>query len=200
MNINSIRTLLRQSKKGNKESFEKLLAENKKLSKRANQRMLRLERADKDIYAYQPAYYWLENTYDKLGKKRFPTSRKLFEGDLDLLYEQILEERKFLRAQTSTISGQKKYEENVKKSFERILGKEVEREKMWQVLQDGYFSELKKYIPSDAILDIVDRSLEAEKSIDEIKNVLDNYLSNNIDFNDIYSNLNIEFIVWRKDK
>lgn len=191
--INELRTLLRQSKRGKKGAFERLLKENAKLAKKVNRKLLNLERAGRAQYSYDAIRFFIENEYDTLGKPRLPTGKKHFINDVDKLYRQLMEARKFDRAQTSTIRGQKKYEKNVMNSFEDILDRKVDKKKLFEVLQDGYLTDLKKYLPSDTILDMVDRAVNAGRSVQEIRDTLDEYLSGKIEFNDIYSNLDIEF-------
>lgn len=104
LNINEIHALRRAASKGDAEAYKTLLAENARLAKRANTRMVALEKAGMAYYAYERAAGYLASEY---GSNRFTTSKKKLADPYDLA-QNILEERTFLRAETSTIRGQKR--------------------------------------------------------------------------------------------
>lgn len=116
LSINEIHALRRSASKGDTEAYKTLLAENARLAKRANTRMAALEKAGLAYYAYERAAGYLASEYDS---KRFTTSAKKLADPYDLA-QNILEERTFLRAETSTISGQKRVRAARVKAFKDI--------------------------------------------------------------------------------
>lgn len=116
LSINEITALRRAASKGDAEAYKTLLAENARLAKRANTRMAALEKAGLAYYAYERAAGYLASEY---GSNRFTTSKKKLADPYDLA-QNILEERTFLRAETSTISGQKRVRAARMQSFADI--------------------------------------------------------------------------------
>lgn len=95
-------------------------AELRKLSKRANQRLLSLERAKSEITGRRFSEFGAYQKYAKpalRGAKRFKESgyKKLPYSEIA---ERIVEVQKFLSAKTSTVSGQRKAEEKRIATFE----------------------------------------------------------------------------------
>ena len=116
LSINEIHALRRAASKGDTEAYKTLLAENARLAKRANTRMAALEKAGMAYYAYERAAGYLASECDS---KRFTTSKKKLVDPYDLA-QNILEERTFLRAETSTIRGQKRVRAARVKAFKDI--------------------------------------------------------------------------------
>lgn len=75
------------------------------LARKANKRLLSLERAGKDRWAYESAANWLHNTYQNdLKKNRFKmVSSKLTPKQIQL---QMLAIQRFLNQESSTVAGQ----------------------------------------------------------------------------------------------
>lgn len=102
--------------KYNKMNVTQLAQERRKLAKRANQRMLRLERAGLDKFAYKNAQAYLYG----MGRKRFNESKKA----TDIYHErrELTQLERFLGSVSSTTSGlEKKYRkayEKLKSNFE----------------------------------------------------------------------------------
>lgn len=101
-------------------SRDRLVKELRILSKRANQRLVRLERARSEIsgsaYSEFGAYkVYAEPALD--GRKRFKES-----GYNNIMYKdlqkKIVELQRFLGAKTSTVTGQREAEEKRQKTFE----------------------------------------------------------------------------------
>lgn len=92
-------------------NLSQLAEERRKLAKRANQRMLRLERAGLDKFAYKKAQAYLYG----MGRKRFNESRKA----TDIYHErrEIAHIEKFLNSVSSTPSGLKK---KYRKAYEKL--------------------------------------------------------------------------------
>lgn len=103
--------LYNKADNGDIEAYQELLDLNYVLARRANSRLDRLKSKDMQTQASQRAEYWLS---EERGRSRFSKSKHL---DLDSVYEQLVEESKFLRAKTSTIIGEK---ERLDKMFETL--------------------------------------------------------------------------------
>ena len=87
-------------------TIEELEALRRKYAKRANQRLLRLERAGLNYYAYDRAMLYLERTRKS---KRFSESRG-FKGNKQALLRELDSLTTFLNSRTSTVSGQRSIE------------------------------------------------------------------------------------------
>lgn len=118
--IDYIRSLYADYKSGDWSVIDELRDINAILSKRANTRLSSLEEKGYDYYAYDTAVHY---TQQKYGKRRFTTSKKIL-SDVDELYDNILEVNRFLRSESSTISGQKRIEKERIASF-RDMGLEI---------------------------------------------------------------------------
>lgn len=116
LSVNEITALRRAASKGDTEAYKTLLAENARLAKRANTRMAALEKAGLAYYAYERAAGYLASEY---ASNRFTTSKKKLADPYDLA-QNILEERTFLRAETSTISGQRAVKEKRLEAFKEL--------------------------------------------------------------------------------
>ena len=103
--------LYNKADNGDIEAYQELLDLNYVLARRANSRLDRLKSKDMQTQASQRAEYWLS---EERGRSRYSKSMHL---DLDSVYEQLVEESKFLRAKTSTIIGEK---ERLDKMFETL--------------------------------------------------------------------------------
>ena len=112
ISIPKLRSLLRSANSGNKDSLQTLQAQARKLGKRANQRMLRLERAGLDYYAYDRASEFLKT---EMMRNRFPESVKTM--DTTDIVRSIEEAQKFLSSKSSLVSEQKKIRENRLEGF-----------------------------------------------------------------------------------
>lgn len=82
----------------------------RKLAKRANSRLLALERAGIEYGAYAQAAAYLSQVIEPGRKLRFSERPKL---PLKELRQQLYEMERFLNAQTSTVGGVRKYQSQV---------------------------------------------------------------------------------------
>ena len=164
---------------------------NEKLAKAANTRLTRLEKADLDnTAAYKRASHYLGEVSDFSQGNRFSRSKKM---DIDDLYEQLKEESKFLRSQTSTISGEKSRRDKIFESLtEGRNGKEPAvkipegtdvnefKDKFLAFLDDDYWKEIKKNIYTKNILNEAGEAIAAGASLDDLKAALDDYMEKDI--------------------
>lgn len=166
-----------------------IYAERRKLAKRANQRLLRLERAGKARFAYDSARAFIENIYgEKQGKVRFSESLQKSRTKRSIQHEiNVLNE--FLSMPTSTVKGQEKLKN---KSFDTLVknfakrheddGRTLDlstvgkREDLVRFLESEAFKHLaEKKGVSDIMLDIYERWADLGKDIDELIDAYDDY-------------------------
>ena len=124
--IEEIRDLAQRAEKGDQAALKELGEMNNRLAKRANERMRYLERAgyvedaaginrktgryEGGTGAYNIAKFWLSEEADFSGNDYFSQSRKLSPEDAAANIEAATT---FLRAQTSTVSGEVKRREHI---------------------------------------------------------------------------------------
>ena len=99
-----INHLVRESYKGNKEALNSLKEYNAYLAKKSNARLIRLEKAGYDYFAYDLAMSYTKPAY---GTNRFKTGG--FETPKDIR-RQIFQMETFLEKKSSTIKGAKQIE------------------------------------------------------------------------------------------
>lgn len=141
LNEEQLQTLKRSAMRGDSNSIRELREYNRILSKRANQRMLNLEKAGYDFYAYDIAITYVETTYDR---ERFPTSKKLL-PDINALIKQIRVMHKFLSSKSSTISGQKAIERERLEEFRDLFD-----------IPEGTAKEFLRFLGSDTVKHVFD--------------------------------------------
>lgn len=91
----------------------------RKLAKRANQRMVRLERASSNITGERfDSFGAIEQVRYYLGEKKRFNERANFSDDSNVLRREIAVLQGFLTSQTSTVKGQRELESKRIKTFE----------------------------------------------------------------------------------
>lgn len=164
------------------------------LAKRANQRLLRLERAKSDITgegyssygAAQIAYSYIKRKNPK--KTRF-SEKKDFSGSYSDLVNEILNISAFLESKSSTVSGQKAIEKKRIETFQsgewgsayKVGGGEKRRSiasafnrEFYNFLNSSYFNKLKAAgFTSEQIIETYDEAKEKDISTKEIYSILD---------------------------
>ena len=156
----------------------------RKLAKRANQRMLRLERSTSDISgeAYHAGAYDIAQEYLKsIGReKRFSESLGYEKDSIYRLKKEILELDTFLHSKTSTITGNREAE---KKRIDTFTGdlwgldeKTVASKEFYDFLQSSaydYF--LANSFTSEQLVDIYDTFREAGADASKIQDAIDDF-------------------------
>lgn len=170
--MKDINKLIRQART-NPTALSKLRAYNMRLAKRANQRLLRLERADFAYFAYDRAVHF---TQTELGRNRFSANASL---DYDTLRLQVKELETFLSAETSTVSGQRKiFNENIERFRQMGVKIPTGKERAFaEYLTLDAFNELKgEYIPSDLLIEnigeLFEKGVSPERVQEEFNKVL----------------------------
>lgn len=158
---------------------------NEVLAKRANWRLSDLEKKGLDeTAAYTRATYYLSEVSDYSQGDRFSRSKKM---DIDSLYDQIIQESKFLRWQTSTAGGEKKRRENIWKSLtsgeEPILKTpkgmttDAFKKKFLKFLSDDAWTSIKKHLYHKDILNEAGEAIAAGASVQELSKAMTDYVA-----------------------
>lgn len=164
------------------------------LAKRANQRLVRLERANSSITGENYASYGAAQiAYDYIsrknaGKKRF-REKKDFSGSYADLVNEILTLSSFLESKSSLVSGQKAIEKKRIETFQKgewgsaykVGGGEKRRsiasatnKEFYEFLNSSYFSKLKSAgFTSEQIIEAFDETREKGISSKKIYSILD---------------------------
>lgn len=170
ISIPKLRSLLRSANSGNKDSLQTLQAQARKLGKRANQRMLRLERSGLDYYAYDRASEFLKT---EMMRNRFPESVKTM--DAADIVRSIEEAQKFLSSPTSLVSEQKKIREARLEGF-KSANIEVPEDQV---------DTLMRFLGSQGMEAVWNKASSVESS-EEIVNLINGALAKSHTYADIY--------------
>ncbi len=187
----------------------------KVLAKRANQRIVRLERAISPItgesYASYGAIDLIKVMLKQQGRNRISESLN-WTDDVRRLKREISAIQNFLNSKTSTVKGQRSAEEKRAQTFESGKWKNLEEmfgneattlrkkiqnarnEEFYRILGSASFRALKKLYPSEQLIDLVDDALSKGKTsrmvIEEINAIVEEALRGEVNnINDLYSRI-----------
>ena len=174
-------------KKGDVEALREM---NEKVAKRANQRMKEFEKRGLETAAYNRAQGFIQE-YKELGNGKNFSRRKSL--DIDDLVMNIKEECKFLRSQTSTVSGEMKRREKIfntltKKdrngksiipSVSEVDDKDTYKKKFLDFLDTDVWNEIKKslYADTNITMDEAGEAIANGASVDDLEKAFNDYLS-----------------------
>ena len=168
--------------------IEALRAINEKLAKRANQRLAEFDKRDMETAAVTRAKGFIQE-YKELGNGKNFSRRKSM--DIDDLVLNIKEESKFLRSQTSTVSGEMKRREKIfntltkkdknGKSIIPTVSKEETdsyKKKCLDFLDSDVWSEIKKSLYSDTnvTMDEAGEAIASGASVEDLEAAFSDYL------------------------
>ncbi len=168
--------------------IETLRAINEKLAKRANQRLAEFDKRDMETAAVTRAKGFIQE-YKELGNGKNFSRRKSM--DIDDLVLNIKEESKFLRSQTSTVSGEMKRREKIfntltkkdknGKSIIPTVSKEETdsyKKKFLDFLDSDVWSEIKKTLYSDTniTMDEAGEAIASGASVEDLEAAFSDYL------------------------
>lgn len=168
--------------------IEALRAINEKLAKRANQRLAEFDKRDMETAAVTRAKGFIQE-YKELGNGKNFSRRKSM--DIDDLVLNIKEESKFLRSQTSTVSGEMKRREKIfntltkkdknGKSIIPTVSKEETdsyKKKFLEFLDSDVWSEIKKTLYSDTniTMDEAGEAIASGASVEDLESAFSDYL------------------------
>lgn len=168
---------------------QKLFNELKKLSKRANQRIVRLEREFgkdtwatkklRDKLATEPLQAWTKTGRVRVNKKMTITQMKAT----------IKATQQFLNSKTSTKRGIKQVRKTTIKNLAKSLGTEEEdltndeAETLYNMLSDDYVSDILKYIPASDFWALIEDAKEAGDTQESFISRISNYIEFGNDVN-----------------
>lgn len=139
------------------------------MAKRANQRMVELEKAGYETAALNRAQYWLNEIR---GRKRYRENVKTL--DMDILMDELEKSSQFLRWQTSTVAGENRRRKKILAALED-KGIEIKNEKIFlEFLDSDMWNEFKKYIGTD-LQRIAGEVLETQEDLDNLKQMFKRY-------------------------
>lgn len=139
------------------------------MAKRANQRMVELEKAGYETAALNRAQYWLNEIR---GRNRYRENVKTL--DMDILMDELEKSSQFLRWQTSTVAGENRRRKKILAALED-KGIEIKNEKIFlEFLDSDIWNEFKKYIGTD-LQRIAGEVLETQEDLDNLKQMFKRY-------------------------
>lgn len=139
------------------------------MAKRANQRMVELEKAGYETAALNRAQYWLNEIR---GRNRYRENVKTL--DMDILMDELEKSSQFLRWQTSTVAGENRRRKKILDAL-KDNGIEVKNEKIFlEFLDSDIWNEFKKYIGTD-LQRIAGEVLETQEDLDNLKQMFKRY-------------------------
>ena len=168
--------------------IESLRAINERLAKRANQRLAEFDKRDMETAAVTRAKGFIQE-YKELGNGKNFSRRKSM--DIDDLVLNIKEESKFLRSQTSTVSGEMKRREKIfntltkkdknGKSIIPTVSKEETdsyKKKFLDFLDSDVWSEIKKTLYSDTNITMNEagEAIASGASVEDLEAAFSDYL------------------------
>ena len=164
------------------EKQQELYNELKKLSKRANQRLVRLEREfGKDTWASkklrnrlesEPIQAWTSSGRVKVNKSMSMTQMRAA----------IKATEQFLVSKTSTVSGVKKVRKTTIKGLAKSLGTDEESltneeaEALYDMLSDDYVADILKYIPASEFWSLIQDAKEHHDTEQQFINRMKDYI------------------------
>ena len=153
----------------------------KNMARTANQRLARLEKADRAFWAYDKATLFTQRAY---GTNRFKTSASNM-TDKGLI--RVLEEmRTFLGSKTSTVSGSKNVDRKILKKFREKKVDIKDPKEFFQFLNSEQFRKLSgKKLSSSVLIDYYVRSSEQGDNLETIKDELEDFRTGKIEGADV---------------
>lgn len=153
----------------------------RKLAKRANQRLVRLERAGQTQYAYRIANKYLQdigrNRFAETEKRIKNLSRAQITGEINAAIE-------FLNAKTSTLSGIKAVQKSAVDRL-RAMGYNADNGDFFDFLKSDEYKAAVKKLPSTQIFEQLDEALYNGVSLDTIISDYRKYLEGKKSFQQI---------------
>lgn len=146
------------------------------LAKRANQRLVRLERSQSGVTgesyseygAAQLAYEYLRTT-NKSGKLRYRES-PMTDGDINQIRRDIVSMQTFLASQSSTVQGQKAIERKRIETFEKKGIRFANNKEFYDFLNSETFKSMKASgYSSEQIVEIYDMAREKGDNAEVVK-------------------------------
>lgn len=165
-------------------TLEELDRMRRKLAKRANTRLLSLERAGRDYWAYDIAQQYL----NARNRRRF--SERGFKGSSRNAIRELEEIISFLNSASSTISGSKAIEDKIKSSFARkgVNVDELGSRDFFDFL-DWYNSDKRgrSKIQSAIAIDFYNKAIQQGKTKEDVQAAIEQFKQGRASLRDMYS-------------
>lgn len=168
----------------------------RKLAKRANSRLLALERAGIEYGAYAQAAAYLSQIVEPGRKLRFSERPKL---PLKELRQQLYEMERFLNAQTSTVGGVRKYQTKIYATaaarYNFDTGSVTEADYLAFVSSQSFqVSKKQGYISSEELVEFFNYASSQGKTNAEINKALDDLNKGKVeDLQALYKAVDLDF-------
>ena len=171
-------------------TLEELDRMRRKLAKRANARLLALERAGRDYWAYDIAQQYL----NARNRQRF--SERSFKGSERNAIRELEEIISFLNSASSTISGSKAIENKIKSSFARkgVDVSELGSRDFFDFL-DWYNSDKRgrSKIQSAIAIDFYNKAIQQGKSKEDVETSIEQFKQGRASLRDMYAANGIKY-------
>lgn len=172
--IAEINRLAKQAEHGDASALASLRLMNQRLANNANRRIKRIEKT-----AYSPAVSAAKNWLERNNRKSFSKSSKLSPNELKA---QILRERKFLSAETSTVKGVLAYRKREEERLNEMFGTGEWTDEMrenWRAFKNTtLFKELMEFDSEETIAVGLEQAKSGRLDINKVQNIYNDYISN----------------------
>lgn len=162
----------------------------RRLAKRANSRLLRLERAGLDTtHVYKTTMNYLLDD----GKMRFSERRNV---DIYTLKSDLAELGTFLNAKTSTVGGYRKYERQVRKTLKEEYGIDSgEFDDFIAFMSSESAKRSLNQVSSEFLVEFFDTASDEGVSIEQLKDALREYNEGKIEgWDEVYEYVGLSFL------
>lgn len=169
---------------------DELDAMRRKLAKRANARLLSLEKAGRNYWAYDIAQHYL----NARNRRRF--SERAFKGSEKNAMRELEEIISFLNSASSTISGSRAIENKIKVSFAEkgVNVNELGSREFFDFL-DWYNSDKRgrSKIQSAIAIDFYNKSIQQGKSKEDVQREIEKFKQGRTSLRDMYNTNGIRY-------
>lgn len=167
-----------------------------KLARRANSRLLRLEKKGLVGWAYKPAVRYTQKAY---GLNRFSTRKEISDDPFEVI-EEVEEIINFLNAESSTVTGVRNIESRITETF-RKKGFDVKNPKVFfDFLSSETYKQSEKNLSSEQIQELFDRAVGVGKTAMEIKQTLEDFNNKKINtIDELYEDVGLDFWEYVKE-
>lgn len=170
--------------------MQELQETRRRLAKRANSRLLRLERAGLDTtHVYKTTMNYLLDD----GRMRFSERRNV---DIRTLKSDLAELGAFLKAKTSTVGGYRAYERQVQKTLNEKYGIDSgEFDDFIAFMSSESAKRAMSQVSSDFLVEFFDRASDAGVTLEEMIEALAEYNEGKIEgWDEVYEYVGLSFL------
>ncbi len=179
--------------RGKRYDIDEVRALRRKLAKRANARLLSLERKGLTKNAYRLATRYTQATR---GRNRF-SEAYLKSAEISYLREDIENLRVFLNSVTSTLSGYKQLKKERIDRFRQKGLKIDDEDQFYRFLNSKIYKDLaNKLISSDKLIEFYDDVVDSSKyEMKDLKEALEEFKKGDVEsIDDLYEMFNLKFL------